>query len=190
MPTINILTENSLGFSHSGEVIAYGEGVIELTDEQVQQLVSLIRENNGETDVKKLQLEEKFPEIYEILEEAFREVARNAEYNHWVIEGYENGWYDVDTEEMITKCEEKYGFKFEYDTEDYLDDDGNIDEDMLYDAKADAFFEWVEEHRIGLSEDDEVAFLSDVFGLEPDVDDVYYEVEIPADIVKMALPEP
>lgn len=87
---------------------------------------------------------------------------------------------------MITKCEQEYGFKFEYETEDYLDDDGNIDEDMLDEAKDDAFYEWVEKYRSGCSEANEVAFLTDVFGLEPEVDNVYYEVEIPADIVKMA----
>lgn len=31
-----------------------------------------------------------------------------------------------------------------------------------------------------------MSFLSDVFRLEPEVDDVGYEVEIPVDIVKMA----
>ena len=197
MPVFNIYIEKSMGLSHSGEVCAYGDGDVDLTDEEVKQLVDLIREKGGVTDVEELGLEERYPEIYEKLDQACGDIARSAEYNHWVIAGFENGWYEVDYDEAISKCEEKYGFKFVFNLEKFLEDYPDydeedvkgvedIDEDDLSDVKTDAFFEWVEEYRGTLDEDAEVSFLSDVFGLEPEVDDVDYEVEIPVDIVKMA----
>ena len=187
MPIFSIDTETVLGISHSGEVIAEGEGTVELTDEEVQQLIDLIRENGGETDVDKLNLQEKYPEIYETLDEAYRETAMEAEYNHWVIEGYENGWYETELDEMVKKCEEKYGFHFEYDPKDYLNKEGtDIYEDRLYDDLQDAFYEWVDNYRGPLDEQEDAAFLSDVFCLEPEVDDVDYDVKIPPAIIKMA----
>ena len=48
MPYFTIDFETVLGISHSGEVTAEGEGTVELTDEEVQQLIDLIRENGGE----------------------------------------------------------------------------------------------------------------------------------------------
>ena len=168
-------------------MIAEGEGTVELSDEEVQQLIDLIRENGGETDVDKLNLQEKYPEIYETLDEAYRETAMQAEYNHWVIEGYENGWYETDLKEMVKKCEEEYGFHFEYDPKDYMDEEGTeVDEDLLYDDLQDAFYEWVSKYRGPLDEQEDAEFLSDVFCLEPEVDDVDYDVKIPPAIIKMA----
>ena len=193
--TFKISIENSLGFSHYGEVVAYGNGEVEFTDEEVQQLVDLIRENGGETDVDKLHLEECLPDIYDYLDETYRDLAWRTVYNHWVVEGYENGYYE-DTEDAIEKAEAEYGFVFEFDeaayrSENEYDEDEEIDEDELEDAASEArenaFFEWVEARRSTLEPDQEASFLSDLFGLEPEiVDGVEYTVEIPEEIVKMA----
>lgn len=186
MPIFNLFTNILLGISHSGEVSVEGEGTVELTDEEVQQLIDLIRDNGGETDVEKLNLEEKYPEIYERLDEAFRQVASNAEYDYWVRAGYENGWYDVPSEEIIETCESKYGFHFEYKPEDFfIERETEVDEDALFDAKMEALDDWIDDY-CSEHPDKEIAFLSDVFHLEPDVDDVDYDVEIPPAIIKMA----
>jgi len=200
MPVFKIELEISLGFSHSGEVCASGEGEVELTDTEVQQLVNLIRENDGETDVEELGLKETYPEIYEKLDDVCGDIAYHAEYNHWVIEGFENDWSEVDNDEAIFRCEEKYGFEYIFDREKFLEDhpeyeaddvesEDDIDEDDLLDAKTDAFFEWVDEYRGTLDEEAEVSFLSDVFEIEPEVDGVYHEVVIPEAIVEMAMGE-
>ena len=47
MPDFNIASEHSLGMSHSGEKTAYGEYVVNLTDEEVKALVDLIREKKN-----------------------------------------------------------------------------------------------------------------------------------------------
>lgn len=114
-----------LGFycGGSGEY-AEGKGCVKLEDAQVEQLVALIKENGGETDVEKLGLKEKFPEIHEALDYASLEAARRANYKHWLIEGHLCGYFDIpegqrrrtiknfkklSDEEKIAAIEELYG---------------------------------------------------------------------------------
>lgn len=190
MPVFNIFVEQSLGISHSGEVMAYGDGTVELTDDQVQLLVALIREHGGETNVEALQLQNVYPEIYQILDDAYREAAMHAEYNHWVIEGYENGWYE-EPDDAVEKCQDKYGFKYEFDEVKFREENGmepeeEIPEEWIDEVQVDAFSDWVAKYRAKLTDEEEVSFLSDVFGIYPDVDDVDYVVEIPEEIIDLA----
>lgn len=190
MPVFKIYDEHSLGFTHCGEVIAEGEGEVELTDEEVQQLIDLIRENDGETDVEELELEDVYPEIYETLDDACRHAAYEAEYHHWIVEGYENQYYDISTSEAIDKCKEYYGFVFEFDKEKFLEEnpdyeEDEIDDDVIAEAEEEAFDQWVEEYRSTLNDHDEALFLAEVFELDPNIQDVDYEVVIPEGIVAM-----
>ena len=186
MPTFDIFTDSSLGYSHNGEVIASGEGSVELTDKEVQLLIDLIRENDGECDVNKLELKDKFPDIFEKLQDVYCNVAKDAEYDHWVLEGYENGWYDVPDEAIVEKCETKYGFSFEYNPEDFINEGkSKVDEDKLMDAKMEALYDWLDQYRIEHL-DQEIAFLADVFNLHPNVDDIEYDVVIPTEIIELA----
>ena len=57
------------------EEYATAEGSITLDDDQVDRLVALIKDNNGETDIEVLDLETKNPEIYETLEDVYPEDA-------------------------------------------------------------------------------------------------------------------
>ena len=66
---------SNLGFSHYGSVEGYGNGTVELSEGDVTRLVNLIREMKT-TDVEELQLKAKYPDIYEKLDEAFRDAAR------------------------------------------------------------------------------------------------------------------
>ena len=70
-------------------------GYVDLEDDQVEQLVALIRENGGETDIEKLDLEEKYPEIFEEIDGACREAASDANYRHWLIEGHLCGYFEI-----------------------------------------------------------------------------------------------
>ena len=133
MPVFDLFVEQSLGISHSGEVVADGDGTVELSEEQVRQLVDLLKENGGETDVNVLGLKEKYPEIYELLDNAYRAVAQKTEYDYWVIAGYENGGYETPEEESIEKCEQKYGFKFEFDEAKYKEENGYAPDEEIED---------------------------------------------------------
>lgn len=201
MPTFSIETETILGISHSGEIVAEGEGTVELTDEEVQQLIELIRENGGETDVEKLELEEKYPEIYETLDEAYREAASEAAFRHWMIEGYECNYFD-EPDDFMEAVEAAGLFKFEPSAEqieqqfreDYgLEDGDEIDpddlEDYLEDAKCDAFYDCVNEYYNSLDEDGRVAFIERFYAdalNDWDSSNVDYEVDIPPAIIEMA----
>ena len=74
---------------------AEGKGSVELADDQVEQLVALIKENGGETDVEKLGLKEKCPDIFKALEYASYDAASYANYKHWLIEGHLCGYFEI-----------------------------------------------------------------------------------------------
>ena len=158
---------------------AEGEGSVELEDSQVDKLVSLIRESGGETDPDILCLQEKYPDIYDILEEAYSDAAHEAEYRHHVISGYENGYFEQPSGLMETL--ERDGL-YTYVTEDGEED---VDE---YD-KQEAFCEWIGSYIDTLGEEDLVDFLEKYFvsSLE-DIETGFaeYEVGIPKGIIELA----
>ena len=90
--TDNVSKEYKLKFKVNGDIDEYVDCVVKLTGKEVQQLVDFIIENDGETDVEEIELEEELPEIYEKLDEACSDVAHKVFYNHWVVEGY---WLDA-----------------------------------------------------------------------------------------------
>lgn len=189
MPTFKINTEQSLGFTHYGEVTVEGSGEVELTDEEVRQLIGLIRENNGETDVEKLGLKEKYPDLYEKLDDAYRYVAIDALWRFHVIDGYENGDYE-EPDDAIEIAEREYGFKFEYDENDFIPEgETEMDEDEFNEARSEAFYDWVDEYRKTLNEKDEAMFLQTIFQMELYVDNYDYDLVIPEEIIKLAKEE-
>ena len=159
MPTFKIETEQSLGFTHCCEVTTGGSGEVEMTDEEVRQLIDLIRENDGETDVETLGLKEKYPDLYEKLDDAYRDVAIDALWRFLVIDGYENHYYE-EPEGVIETAERDYGFKFEYDENDFIPEgETEMDEDEFNEARSEAFYDWVDEYRQTLNENDEAMVL-------------------------------
>ena len=185
-----ISTTAYLGFSYSGDVTEDGEGFVILSDEDVKQLVALIQENNGETDVEALDLKNKLPEIYELLDIACFDAAWMAAYYHAVIEAYEEGDYKV-TEEVLEYWERDYGFEY-YEDEDDEDDDS--DTDYYYGEEPESpiahqFRDWLDSNVEGMKRLEKAQFLSKVLdsdlvntdGIDPD-----YTVTIPKEIIEMA----
>ena len=175
----------SMGWSHSGGVTVDAENTVELTDEEVAALVALIKEK-GTSDVEKLELHKVYPDIYEKLNDAYYEMAYNAERSYWLWEGYESGCYEYDGEGLMEYCKDNCGYEFEYDEDDYLDEDGDIDEDRLHDDEIEAFGEWLDDYLYGLPSEEAEEFLCEQMGAEVDVVDLTYSVEIPQAIIEMA----
>lgn len=173
-----------LGISHSGAVTTKGTGILELEDDEVALLVHLIKEKKT-SDVDELGLEESHPDLYEKLRQAYYEVAYRAEELHWLWEGYNNGYFEYSTEELMQYCKENCGFKFEYDEEDYTDD-GELDIDSLEEDENNAFSEWLDEYVVGLDDDEVCRFFYNQMNAGLDLDDISYEVLIPEAIVNMA----
>ena len=162
---------------------------VELSDEEVASLVSLIRQHGGSTDIEVLDLEDKFPEIYEKLDYACLDQASEMAFEGWAVDGYEDRLFDRPVD-LMDKCEAAGLFHYEPDMDEVTDDNGEIDPDLLADDKDDCFDEWLDEYFYSLDWNGQVAFLmrfyeealDDYSGL-----DFTYSVEIPDAIVKMAL---
>ena len=132
--------EVCLGMSHCGAVYASSNGTIELSDAEVSKLVALIKEK-GSSDIKELDLENIYPEIYEKLDDAYYRIAYKAEELHWLWYGYHEGVYEYDTDELLSYCESECGFVFDGDEEDFVDEDGDFDEEAYEEAKMEAFLD-------------------------------------------------
>ena len=186
MALYSIYNDTCLGWSHSGPVNVESDGFVELSDEEVTKIVELIRKE-GTSDVEELRLKELYPDIYKKLDDAFYKMAYDAEEKHWLWEGYYNGYYEYNEEELIAYCTENFGFIFEYDEEDYIKE-GELDEDALFDDKIDAFNYWLDNYVSSLNEEDAIKFLKEHLNAEVDLydDEIAYEVAIPEAIIKMA----
>ena len=148
----------------------------------IQQPLDELRALRGE----KLDLETTHPQLYAKLDKAYHDMARHAEYMHWLWEGYDNGYYEYDDDELMEYCERECGFFFEYDENDYLDANGDFDEEEMGYAKSKAFHEWLDDYLRGLSDDDVVKFMGEHMDAAVDIDDVEYTVSIPEDIIQKA----
>ena len=196
MALYSIESEQCLGMAHfGGAVTVNGESAVELSDEEVNILVQLIKEKDT-TDVDELDIATSHPNLYEKLDDAYRQMAYDAEELHWLWEGYHNGYFEYDSDELMSYCERELGFKFEYDEKDYYLDnpadleegeEPDIDEDRIEEDKNDAFSEWLSDYVNSLSDKEAKSFFYNHMNADLDLDNVEYSVEIPAAIIKQAL---
>lgn len=193
MALYSIESEQCLGMSHSGAVTVNGESAVELSDEEVDILFKLIKEKDS-TDVKELDLEHLHPDIYEKLREAYYNMAYDAEEMHWLWEGYYNGYFEYDDDELMAYCEKELDFSFEFKPEEYFDEDDleyykedpESYEDEIYDVKCEAFQEWLSDYVSGLSDDEARDFFYNHMDADLNLDDIDYTVEIPQAIIAKA----
>ena len=193
MALYSIESEQCLGMSHSGAVTVNGESAVELSDEEVDILVKLIKEKDS-TDVKELDLEHLHPDIYEKLREAYYNMAYDAEEMHWLWEGYYNGYFEYDFDELMAYCEKELDFSFEFKPEEYFDEDDleyykedpESYEDEIYDMKYEAFQKWLSDYVSGLSDDEARDFFYNHMDADLNLDDIDYTVEIPQAIIAKA----
>ena len=99
-----------LGFFHCGAVETNGYGKIELSDEEVKTLVDLIREKQS-TNPDELGLEKGHPDLYEKLDEAYCELYYQTEEIYWLKNGFYNGYYEYDYDELKKYCIESCGYE-------------------------------------------------------------------------------
>lgn len=182
MALYSIYNDTCLGWSHSGPVNVESDGFVELSDEEVAKIVELIRKE-GTFYVEELRLEEVYPDIYKKLDDAFFKMAYDAEEKHWLMEGFLEGYYEYNTDELMAYCEENCGFVYEDDDEDDTDDD---DEDY---AKIDYFENyWLKDYVSSLNEEEAIKFLKEHLNADVNIydDEVAYQVAIPDEIIEMA----
>ena len=174
-----------LGWGHSGGVYNTGTGQIDLSDEDVDLLVRLIKENRT-GDYRKLKLSRRYPKLYNKLRRKYRKLAIETERHHWLIDGLSEGEYEYDEEALMEYCLQNCGFTL---SEDYYDCDGELNEEYLDDA-IDEFQLWFRHYLRGLNNKDADYLLCEVGGIEMHFDEVDfcndYSTELPEAITKLA----
>ena len=97
---------------------AHAQGEIELSDDEIDVLIRLMRKDKTTMDYRKLSLEEEDPELYEKIDNAYHDAAYEAE-GHYSInygieehEGMEGLEYDVN--ELILYCRDHCGYRKRY----------------------------------------------------------------------------
>lgn len=158
-----------------------GNGTICLNDEQVRQLVAIVRESGGETNAERLGLQEKYPSVYSFLDRAFRKAASEASHCHCLIYCFKNGRLE-EPDDLMGALEEAGLFKYEPDPSDI---NGN-DED----AKGDAFRAWLDTYFDSLDEEEKAEFVETYYeGVDGEPGGYDYIIEIPQEIAEMARAE-
>ena len=187
MPNFNLNFTHSLGWSHKGDVTADAKATVEFCQEELDALVALMKSKNS-SNVDVLNLKEELPKIYDKLDEAIMDGMRDAEMHHWLLEGFYEGAYEYDVYEVMEYCEENCGFEFSYDEDEYLDDDGELDEEALEDAKQEAFDEWLPDYIESLDLPERSKFIQEQLNGEVDMlgIDANYAVFIPEEIINLA----
>ena len=187
MQTFTLNFTHCIGCSHMGDVTADAKATVEFCQEELDALVALMKSKNS-SDVEVLNLKEELPDIYNKLEEAIKDGMIEAEMHHWLLEGFYEGAYEYDVYEVMEYCGENCGFEFSYDEDEYLDEDGELDEEALEDAKQEAFDEWLPGYIEILGPLERRTFIEDQLNGEVDttVIDVNCDVFIPDDIIKLA----
>ena len=193
MALYSIESEQFLGMSHSGPVSVNGESAVELSDEEVDILVNLIREKNT-TDVEELGLEQLYPDIYEKLREAYYQMAYDAEEMDWLWQGYKRSYFEYDTDDLMEYCEKNCGFIFKFKPEEYFDEDDleyyhedpDSYEDEIHEVKCEKFNEWLDEYVHSLSDDEARSFFYDHMNADLCLDNISYDVKIPGGVIKKA----
>lgn len=193
MAKFEIECEQSLRWSHYGEETAKGKGTVELTDEEVNVLVNLIREK-GTANVKKLKLKKMHPAIYEKLDEAYHNLAYKTEELYWLIDGFGNGYYEYDDAEVIEYCEENCGYEFVPKIDNVPD---NVSSEFIatllklrkedLDYKREDFCKWLPNYLRSIDIEEACDFMYSHLNAEIEMDDdVDYVVGIPQAIIDMA----
>ena len=192
MARFEIECEQSLGMSHSGEVTTRGKGSVDLTDEDVKVLVNLIHEE-GTTDVEKLKLRNKHPELYEKLDKAYHHIAYKAEEFHWLLNGFENGYYEYDEDKVIKYCEENCGYEFVPTLKNVPD---GISPDFIaallkmrkedMDYKRPNFRTWLSDYLRSINLEEACDFIYSHLNPCLEMDNVNYKIGIPQAIIDMA----
>lgn len=189
METFEIELEICLGYTHCGGMYTGGYGTVELTDEEVDELVKLMKEKNS-SDVEEIKLREVAPEIYRKLDDAYRQLAYKTEEEYWLEEGYGNyECHTYDVSDMIEYLKEKDAWNFEIDENEFKDEEGNLDEEALECAERDYLSEAMDDYLYSLHGEERYDFLRNQVGISVDVDECEYEISIPSEIIDKAFPK-
>ena len=175
-----------LGYSYCGEEVAFGSGYVDLTDEETNTLVALVKEKQTR-DVEELNIEDTHPDLYEKLEKAYY----NMKFMAWVEEGINNGGIvPSEDEDLMEWCKQNAGFAYDPNKKTEAEDDYDEDELEETDKECFQFDEWFSEWLSGyiktLDNDQAFDFFCDHLSSHVDLSLSEVKVKIPRKILEMA----
>ena len=175
-----------LGYSYCGEEVAFGSGYVDLTDEETNTLVALVKEKQTR-DVEELNIEDTHPDLYEKLEKAYY----NMKFMAWVEEGINNGGIvPSEDEDLMEWCKQNAGFAYDPNKKTEAEDDYDEDELEETDKECFQFDEWFSEWLSGyiktLDNDQAFDFFCDHLSSHVDLSLSEVKVKIPCKILEMA----
>ena len=190
MALYSIESEQCLGMSHHGAVTVNGESAVELSDEEVDILVKLIKKK-GTTDVEALDLEYLYPAIYKKLNDAYHDMAYDAKEMDLLWDGFFSGSFECDFGELMDYCEKNLGFYFFLNPKDYFSDEElayfkenpEAYEEIVDESKSEAFGDWLIDYVFDLPDDEARDFFYNQMHAKLNLDKVEYTVRIPQAII-------
>lgn len=204
MALYDIEFDSCLGMSHYGPVNISGRSKVELSDEEVNILITLIREKVTK-DVRKLGLKTSHPDLYKKLDDAYHKLARDTEEEYWLWDGLDNGYYEYDSHELMEYCKENCGFTFEYSEEDFRNMSAELDKAHVGDDFKKSYMEmrkespleidvmegfkkWLRDYLKGLEWEERKAFFYNHLNADVCMDGagLGYKMKIPQAIMEMA----
>ena len=164
MTILNI--NNALHFELPFSDGAFDEYIrkIDISEEEKDAVLSLMC-NEFSMELEDLSLEQSNPELFAKLKSIYESMSREAEEKQWLWIGFRDGVFEYDVEELMDHCQASCGFVFEGEPDEFED------EDEYYDAKAEAFEEWLEDYLISLDDDEFKEFMYKHLNAHVDMDE-------------------
>lgn len=170
MATYNIYYEHPLSGNAEDDTIE-GEGFLELSDDEVSQIVALLKKHEGKQDDALADMQSLMPSVYTRMDDAFRSIALDAEERFWLYRFFDDHQYDVSMTELLAYCQDNCGFAADSSDEQ---------------AVMDLFASWLDKFAHALPYDDFRIFAHQQLHLGVDLSNVQYDIEIPVEVVIMA----
>ena len=145
---------------------------VELSDDEVQQLIAHMQEYNT-SNVDKLELEDNLPGVYEKICEACDDVAMDIVEKDWLDTSiWHLGDSDYDEEDLISHCQWKYGCpNFDDEDDDELDDEIDDEEDGKNDSEEKQyqyFGDWIRDFWKTATREEQEDLLFNYMGFDKD----------------------
>lgn len=125
---------------------------VEISEDENDAVLSLMGDEFS-MELEDLELEQSDPELFAKLKDIYDRMAREAEEKQWLWTGFRDGAFEYDVDELMNHCQANCGFVFECEPDEFED------EDECYDARVEAFEEWLEDYLISLDDDEFKEFM-------------------------------
>ena len=125
---------------------------IDIPEDEKEVVLSLMGDEFS-MELEDLGLDQNNPELFAKLKDIYARMAREAEEKQWLWNGFKDGAFEYDVDELMDHCQASCGFVFEGEPDEFED------EDEYYDARVEAFEEWLEDYLISLDDDEFKEFM-------------------------------